>query len=191
MALDRQLQRPAGRTAGRHGHLIFGLAVSVCWARWHWVFWSCNCFTLRMTITPNWRRWWSAISCRCGSQWSRHRHRPKPFRRAIWLRCCKRPPTGLERVAATTEYLANRGEGVTRVAEQVANLGERIESLRVTLQNIENDRTADLRHELRTIARLLGTRTKPSGRWGAMPRRRDRSANSISGRPLPMPWAGW
>ncbi|MFZ4792046.1 MAG: hypothetical protein ACOYMW_14335 [Candidatus Competibacteraceae bacterium] len=61
----------------------------------------------------------------------------------------------LERVAATTEYLANRGEGITRVAEQVANLGERIESLRGTLQNIENDRTADLRHELRVIARLL------------------------------------
>jgi TolA-binding protein len=61
----------------------------------------------------------------------------------------------LERVAATTEYLANRGEGITRVAEQVANLSERIESLRTTLQNIENDRTADLRHELRTIARLL------------------------------------
>jgi hypothetical protein len=61
----------------------------------------------------------------------------------------------LERVAATTEYLANRGEGITRVAEQVASLGERIESLRTTLQNIENDRTADLRHELRAIARLL------------------------------------
>lgn len=61
----------------------------------------------------------------------------------------------LERVAATTEYMANRGEGVTRVAEQVANLSERIESLRTTLQNIENDRTADLRNELRTIARLL------------------------------------
>jgi hypothetical protein len=61
----------------------------------------------------------------------------------------------LERVAATTEYLANRGEGVSRVAEQVATLGERIESLRVTLQNVENDRTADLRHELRIIARLL------------------------------------
>ncbi|MDS4042338.1 MAG: hypothetical protein RKP20_14320 [Candidatus Competibacter sp.] len=61
----------------------------------------------------------------------------------------------LERVAATTEYLANRGEGITRVAEQVANLGERIESLRTTLQNVENDRTADLRHELRIIARLL------------------------------------
>lgn len=61
----------------------------------------------------------------------------------------------LERVAATTEYLANRGEGITRVAEQVANLGEQIESLRMTLQNIENDRTADLRHELRIIARLL------------------------------------
>lgn len=61
----------------------------------------------------------------------------------------------LERVAATTEYMANRGEGITRVAEQVARLGEAIESLRATLQNIENDRTADLRHELRTIARLL------------------------------------
>ncbi|MCP5158000.1 MAG: hypothetical protein H6975_01085 [Gammaproteobacteria bacterium] len=61
----------------------------------------------------------------------------------------------LERVAATTEYLANRGEGVARVAEQIATLGEHIESLRVTLQNIENDRTADLRHELRVIARLL------------------------------------
>ena len=66
----------------------------------------------------------------------------------------------LERVAATTEYLANRGEGITRVAEQVANLGERIESLRGTLQDIENDRTADLRHELRAIARLLA---QPSG----------------------------
>ena len=64
----------------------------------------------------------------------------------------------LERVAATTEYLANRGEGVSRVAEQVATLGERIESLRATLQDVENDRTADLRHELRIIARLLAER---------------------------------
>lgn len=64
----------------------------------------------------------------------------------------------LERVAATTEYLANRGEGISRVAEQVATLGERIESLRVTLQNVENDRTADLRHELRVIAQLLAER---------------------------------
>ena len=61
----------------------------------------------------------------------------------------------LERVAATTEYLANRGEGITRVAEQIASLGERIESLQAALRDIENDRTADLRHELRTIARLL------------------------------------
>lgn len=68
----------------------------------------------------------------------------------------------LERVAATTEYLANRGEGITRIAEQVASLGERIESLRTTLQNIENDRTADLRHELRAIARLLEQRFEPS-----------------------------
>ena len=65
----------------------------------------------------------------------------------------------LERVAATTEYLANRGEGITRVAEQVASLGERIDSLRTTLQNIENDRTVYLRHELRTIARLLERQT--------------------------------
>ena len=64
----------------------------------------------------------------------------------------------LERIAATIEYLANRGEGVTRVAEQVASLGERIESLRTTLQDVENDRTADLRHELRTIAHLLAQR---------------------------------
>lgn len=70
----------------------------------------------------------------------------------------------LERVAATTEYLANRGEGVTRVAEQVANLGERIESLRATLHHIENDRTADLRHELRAIARLLA-QGQPEPRW--------------------------
>ena len=70
----------------------------------------------------------------------------------------------LERVAATTEYLAHRGEGITRVAEQVANLGERIESLRSTLQNIENDRTADLRHELRAIARLLA-QGQPEPRW--------------------------
>lgn len=71
----------------------------------------------------------------------------------------------LERVAATTEYMANRGEGITRVAEQVANLGERIESLRTTLQHIENDRTADLRSELRVIAKLLaqqaGARQEP------------------------------
>ena len=65
----------------------------------------------------------------------------------------------LERVAATTEYMANRGEGVMRVAEQVATLGERIEALRTTLQSIENDRTADLRHELRTIAWLLELKT--------------------------------
>ena len=64
----------------------------------------------------------------------------------------------LERVAATTEYLANRGEGISRVAEQVATLGERIESLRVSLQNVENDRSADLRHELRVIAQLLAER---------------------------------
>ncbi len=68
----------------------------------------------------------------------------------------------LERVAATTEYLANRGEGITRVAEQIANLGERVETLRATLQNIENDRTADLRHELRTIARLLAQQSPSS-----------------------------
>jgi hypothetical protein len=61
----------------------------------------------------------------------------------------------LERVVATNEYLANRGEGILRVAEQMANLSERIESLRTTLHHIESDRTTDLRHELRIIARLL------------------------------------
>ncbi|MBL8258404.1 MAG: hypothetical protein JNM60_01155 [Candidatus Competibacteraceae bacterium] len=61
----------------------------------------------------------------------------------------------LERVAATAEYMTRHGQGASRVAEQVANLGERIESLRETLKNIESDRTADLRYELRTIARLL------------------------------------
>lgn len=61
----------------------------------------------------------------------------------------------LERVAAMTEYLANRGEGISRVAEQVAVLGERVELLRLTLQNLEQDRSADLRHELRIIAKIL------------------------------------
>ncbi|HAO34139.1 MAG TPA: hypothetical protein DCQ84_14510 [Candidatus Competibacteraceae bacterium] len=61
----------------------------------------------------------------------------------------------LERVAATAEYATQHGQGASRVAEQMANLSERIESLRETLKNIENDRTADLRYELRTIARLL------------------------------------
>ena len=75
----------------------------------------------------------------------------------------------LERVAATTEYLANRGEGITRIAEQIASLGERIESLRTTLQNVENDRTADLRHELRAIARLLEQRSEPSRDAGHAP----------------------
>ena len=61
----------------------------------------------------------------------------------------------LERVAANTEYLAYRGEGITRVAEQITLLGEHIQSLRITLQDVEHDRTADLRHELRIIAHLL------------------------------------
>lgn len=61
----------------------------------------------------------------------------------------------LERVVATTEYMTHHGQGASRVAEQVANLSERIESLRETLRDLEHDRTADLRYELRTIARLL------------------------------------
>ena len=97
----------------------------------------------------------------------------------------------LERVAATTEYLVNRGEEITRVAEQVANLGERIESLRTTLQHVENDRTTDLRHELRIIGRLAGATVRTATGYGPCPIGVIHSANSTSGQPSPTLWAGW
>ncbi|MER2603497.1 MAG: hypothetical protein ABTR27_14250 [Candidatus Competibacter phosphatis] len=92
-----------------------------------------------------------------------------------------RPPQRLRKAAdpvltAVESALANtEGPGLARVVVDDAavlaelraafpDLGERIESLRTTLQNIENDRTADLRYELRTIARLLAQPTGPSPR---------------------------
>lgn len=61
----------------------------------------------------------------------------------------------LDRVTATLESNAQHDDGITRVAEQMGALGERIETLRNTLENLERDRTADLRHELRVIAHSL------------------------------------
>lgn len=64
----------------------------------------------------------------------------------------------LDMVAAIMESAAGRHDGTGRIAEHIASLGERIESLRETLDGVERDRTADLRHELRVIARTLAQR---------------------------------
>lgn len=104
-----------------------------------------------------------------------HGHRPDrdDFARAIWRRCCKPPPTGWSGWRRPRNTWPIAAKGITRVAEQVASLGERIESLRATLQNIENDRTADLRHELRAIARLLAQASGAVQGSTTMRRRRD------------------
>lgn len=61
----------------------------------------------------------------------------------------------LDRVAALLESHSGARDGSKRVAEQISLLGERIESLRETLADLERDRTADLRHELRALAHRL------------------------------------
>jgi len=61
----------------------------------------------------------------------------------------------IDRTAGLLESQASNDGGAARLAEQVAGLGERVETLRETLQTLERDRTADLRHELRLIARAL------------------------------------
>lgn len=61
----------------------------------------------------------------------------------------------LDRVAGIMESQTKRDLGVDRLSEQVVNLGERIESLRTTLDTLERDRTAELRNELRLLSRTL------------------------------------
>lgn len=61
----------------------------------------------------------------------------------------------LDRAAAAMESVTRQDHGAGRIAEQMATLGERIETLRNTLEGLERDRTAELRHELRVIAHSL------------------------------------
>lgn len=67
----------------------------------------------------------------------------------------------LDRAAGLMESQSGRDGGTGRLAEQVAGLGERLESLRETLETLERDRTADLRHELRVMSRTLAQEKAP------------------------------
>jgi hypothetical protein len=58
-------------------------------------------------------------------------------------------------VVAALERLLQHDQSTTRVSEQLAGLGERIESLRETLDTLEKDRTAALSNELRVLTRTL------------------------------------
>lgn len=60
----------------------------------------------------------------------------------------------LDQVVRLLESQAQQ-DGTRRLGEHVAGLNERIESLRETLETLERDRSADLRHELRLMARTL------------------------------------
>lgn len=92
----------------------------------------------------------------------------------LWQRPANTPPTDGEPAtpAYVTALLSTTGErletvvgllekqlrddgGNTRLSEQLAGLGERIESLRETMEGLERDRTGALSNELRVIARTL------------------------------------
>lgn len=73
------------------------------------------------------------------------------YQAALWQAMLER----LDRVAGLLEANSGARDSSQRVAEQISLLGERIESLRETLQDLERDRTADLRHELRALAHSL------------------------------------
>jgi hypothetical protein len=61
----------------------------------------------------------------------------------------------LDQVAGLLEAASERDARPSRTFEQLTVLAERIESLRQTLDSLERDRTADLRHELRLLTRTL------------------------------------
>lgn len=61
----------------------------------------------------------------------------------------------LDQVAGLLEAATEREARSARTNEQLSMLGERIESLRQTLEALERDRMGDLRHELRLLARTL------------------------------------
>lgn len=60
----------------------------------------------------------------------------------------------LDKVAASMESLSSQRDGGVRTAEQLGILNERLDTLRTTLEGVERDRTAELRHELRALANL-------------------------------------
>ena len=61
----------------------------------------------------------------------------------------------LEAIVGLLEQQLQANEGQSRLAVQLAGLGERIDSLRDTLESLERDRTGALSNELRVIARTL------------------------------------
>jgi hypothetical protein len=67
----------------------------------------------------------------------------------------------LDRVVSLLESQAHNDGGASRLGKQLAVVGEHIESLRDTLQILERDRTADLRHELRLMSRALSQDKRP------------------------------
>lgn len=60
----------------------------------------------------------------------------------------------LDRVASTLDSATHNRDSGQRTAEQLGILNERLETLRETLEGLERDRTAELRHELRALAKL-------------------------------------
>ncbi len=64
----------------------------------------------------------------------------------------------MDRLTGLVESLVREERGVSRLTEQVAHLGQRIETLRDTLDRLEHDRTGALANELRLIARSLSSR---------------------------------
>ena len=168
MTLIARLQGPAGRAAGRHGHLVLGLAVRPDGRAGAGL---SGTATVPCPERPS-RPTGGAGGQRPGSTVAAGRHDHRPDRNDFAA------PSG--GAAASHHRPAGTGRGDHRVSGQSrrrasagggtgGDLGERIESLRTTLQNVENDRTADLRHELRTIARLLAR----TGTQSTMPRRRE------------------
>jgi hypothetical protein len=64
----------------------------------------------------------------------------------------------LEDVVGALEGLRARDVPASRLAENVARLGEQVETLRRSLEGLERDRTDALRHELRLLTRTLAPR---------------------------------
>jgi hypothetical protein len=62
----------------------------------------------------------------------------------------------MDRLTGLVESIVREERGISRLTEQVAHLGQRIESLRDTLDRLENDRTSAISNELRLIAKSLG-----------------------------------
>ncbi len=61
----------------------------------------------------------------------------------------------MDAIASALERLLQTDTGNTRVSEQLASLGERIESLRATLESVERDRSTTLSNDIRVLTRTL------------------------------------